>query len=247
MPPLKQSNNAGLKYFAAGQWRWEIDCSPAQDGSNWQELRALTAATPEFAGKTEDDTDLGSDFWDSLAVMGKGWKIAMKGMVKGTGAAPNRVLNPALVKLLGTMMLAGDDALLHIRGWRTDELPISFEGWVTVEVNLDDGMPNAGQKWTATLTGKGAPTPLTKPTAAGTIGLTLTLNTATSATVGLNGKSVAVTTTTTAAALQTAVQAVAGMSAVTVNGSTGGPYAFANVPASVVAQVLSNDGTATLA
>ncbi|MDF3280486.1 hypothetical protein [Gordonia sp. N1V] len=245
--PLKQSSNAGLKYLNAGQWRWEIDCSVAQDSSNWQELRALTAGTPNFAGKTEDDTDFGSDIWDSMAVMGKGWKIDFKGLVKGTGVKPNRVINPALVWLLNTMDKAGDDAIIHIRGWRTDEVDVAFEGFATVEINLDDGKPNEGQKWSATVTGKGAPTRITKPTAAGTISATLTLNTATTVTIGLNGKALAVTPTTTAASLQTAVQAISGMSAVTVTGSTGGPYTFANLPASASLAVLSNDGTATFA
>lgn len=245
--PLKQSSNAGLKWLNAGQWRWEIDCSAAQDGSNWQELRALISATPQFSGKSDDDSDLGSDIWDSAAIMGKGWKIDLKGLVKGTGVKPNRVINPALVWLLNTMDKAGDDALIHIRGWRTDEIDVAFEGWATIEVNLDDGKPNEGQKWSASVTGKGAPTKIAKPTAAGTIGAVLTLNTATSVTLGLNGKAVAVTPSTTASALQTAVQAVTGFSATTVTGSTGGPYTFANIPASATLSVLSNDGTATFA
>lgn len=245
--PLKQSSNSGLKYFNAGQWRWEIDCSTAQDGSNWQELRALISATPNFAGKTEDDTDFGSDIWDSMAVMGKGWKIDMKGMVKGTGVAPNRILNPALVRLLNTMDKAGDDALIHIRGWRTDEIDVAFEGWATIEINLDDGMPNQGQKWSATITGKGAPTKITKPTAAATVTAVLTFNAATDVTLGFGGKALAVTASTTSTAAQTAVQALTGLSSVTVTGSTGGPLTYANIPPTVALSILSDNGLATFA
>ncbi|GAB2646328.1 hypothetical protein GCM10027169_13150 [Gordonia jinhuaensis] len=245
--PLQQSSNASLKYFNAGQWRWEIDCSAAQDGSNWQELRALTSGTVAFSPKSVDDTDFGSNGWASAAIMGNSWKIDLKGAVKGTGVKPNRVINPALVRLLNAGMTLGDDNTIHLRGWRTDELPLSFEGYAACETNLDDGKPDGGQNWTGTLTGKGAPIPIAKQTAAGTIGAVLTLNTATSVTLGLNGKAVAVTPSTTASALQTAVQAVTGFSATTVTGSTGGPYTFANIPASATLSVLSNDGTATFA
>lgn len=248
-PSLAQSDNATMKGFTSGNYRWEIDTGYATGGPvNWVEIRGHFGNPMLFAQITEDDTDAGSNAWTSKFPTGNGWTAALKGLAKGTGTAPNRVLDPGLAALLRAGRTVGDAAIVHVRCWRTDEIEDAYEGYATCKSTLSDGKPPKLQEWSADLEGRGEPTTFTPPTAAGTQTRTITLNGATSFTPAFSGVAPASqTSSVTAAALQTAIQALDGLSAVTVTGTAGGPYTVANIPNSVAPTIVSSNGLATFA
>lgn len=252
--PLVQSDNSQLRSLTAGNIRWEIDTGYATGGPvSFVEIRGHKGNTPDFEQVTEDDTDAGSNGWTSKYPTGNGWGASLEGLTKTSGTYPNRVLDPGTAVLLKAGRTIGDPAIVHVRWAHTDELGYAlesqaFEGYATCKSNTPDGKPPKLLEWKATFEGRGKPISIAAWFAAAMQAATATLNGATSFYLVFNGiPTAALANTSTAANVQTAIQAIAGMSAVTATGTTGGPYAIGNIPPGTRLAIASNNGLATFA
>lgn len=240
--PLQATNVDNLSKATAGLYRVEIDTAPEKDTDNnaapasggWVEIRGLSKFAPKHEQQKEDDKTLGSGAYASEFPIGQAFTADVEGfaVLDESGTA----LDPGTFALLEAAKTYGFAGIGHFRYWRTDSLPEAGAFYATVGVSSSGDKPPALDKWSGTLTGRGAPVAITKP--AGDITKVFTIGSGTTAyTVTVDGQTTTSISTLTASALQSALVALSTVGAgnVTVTGSSGGPLtAVFTVPVTVV-------------
>ncbi|WLP90257.1 hypothetical protein [Gordonia sp. NB41Y] len=253
--PLQATSTADLSVATSGLYRVEIDLAPGKDtdpsaapaSGGWTEILGIQKWAPKFEQVTEDDTDLSSGGWKSEYPVGNGFTVDIEGLTKGE-EDPSFVADPGVQALLDASENFGRAGIVHMRYWRTDALPEAKAFYASCKVSRNGEKPPALDKWSGTLTGKGAPTAITKPT--GSITKVFTLGSGVTAfTATVDSQTTASITTLTAAGLKSALEALSNVGAgnVTVTGSSGGPFtAVFTVPVTVVS-ANGTGGTVTVA
>lgn len=132
----------------------------------WTFINGLTNFEPKFKPKMEDDTDITSAGWDSSAVTGNAFTIDFEGLVKGTLASSTFTPDPGMTVLRTASQQSDASNHVHMRYWRYDAVDEAFEFKAAVDASLKGGKPNELQKFGGSLTGRGKPLAIAKPTAA---------------------------------------------------------------------------------
>lgn len=159
-------NPASLSTASAGKYGVQInrlDLGGTRQAPVWQFINGIMSFEPLPQPKLEDDSDIYMDAWQSQNVVGNALNITISGIYKGTDD-PSFVPDPGLEFLLSKAFETASDNEVHIKWWRYDELDESFEHFFATDCKKTGGKPSENQKWSGTLTGRGKPTKVAKPT-----------------------------------------------------------------------------------
>lgn len=253
--PLQATNVDNKPKQTGGLYRVEIDTAPGNDTDpnaapapgGWVEILGISEFNPSDAQSTEDDSTVATGAHGSQFPIGQQFVAEIKGFVMGEQVGGVYTVDPGLGKLLDCAKSYGFAGIAHIRYWRTDGDPEARAVYTTTEVKKDNVKAPALATWSGTLTGRGAPVVITKPT--GSITKIVTIGSGvTEYTVTVDGQTTASISTMTSAALRTALEALSNVGAgnVTVTGSSGGPLTVEfSVPVTVVT-ASGTGGTVTI-
>ena len=162
--PLAASDTSAMILALAGKYRVEIDTGVGNT-TTWTEIKGIKNFAPKPKQVTESDIDISTGGHASSYPVGQEWTADISGLTKGTGTDAVMVVDPGVQALLDASESLGAAGIVHIRFWRTDSLPEAKEVYATCEVTRDGKEPPALDAWSGTLTGRGAPKPIAKPTA----------------------------------------------------------------------------------
>lgn len=158
-------NPSSLSTASAGKYGVQInrlDLGGTRQAPVWQFINGIMSFEPLPQPKLEDDSDIYMDAWQSQNVVGNALNITLSGIYKGTDD-PSFVPDPGLEFLLSKAFETASDNEVHIKWWRYDELDESFEHFFATDCKKTGGKPSENQKWSGTLTGRGKPTKVAKP------------------------------------------------------------------------------------
>jgi hypothetical protein len=161
--PLTPPDSSALATTSAGNWAVQINTTP-EATATWAFVNGISKFEPKNKPKMEDDSDIYMDNWASQIAAGQALELSIEGLTKGTVAGGVMTVDPGLAVLLAASKETGNDNIVHLRYWRTDGLPDSFEHRFGVDVSLQGGKSDELLKFTGTLYGRGKPTAVTKPT-----------------------------------------------------------------------------------
>lgn len=250
MAPLKPTSTASMSVALGSQVYVEINTGTVASPT-WTEVKGIQKFSYKFEQKTEDDSDISMGAFDSEFPTGNAFSVSVSGLVKGDESGDGFVVDPGVQALLDASKTYGRAGVSHLRFGRTDGIPEAYEFFCTTKVSLGDKRQTELQDFSGDLKGKGEPediwgtfppqAPITKTitVGSGVTAFTITLGGSPTASITYNGS-------LTAAAVQTAVRAVAGMSTATVTGSNGGPFTL-KVPYGTTVSATGTGGTVTVA
>lgn len=166
MPQPAVTTGLGASTLAR-KWKFDVDVSAAQDGSDWRRVRGATDATfnPGTAGM-QTDTDYDGEGYSSSTATSLEW-----GGTLTVRRAPDRTTptqyDPGQEFLRQKANKMGPENTAHIRAYEwngpTGPKAESYEGYVAVAYANGGGAPDALSNATLTLTGQGACLPITHP------------------------------------------------------------------------------------
>lgn len=164
MPELLPPDSADLISTLARDWAVQVNTGTIA-APTWTFVNGLNKVDPSIDTTTQDDSDIHGKGYKSTLVTGLGATLALEGLRKGTKDDTTFTPDPGQEFLRGKGEAMGGDNVVHMRVWRTDDLPNAFEckyacAWKDVAGSLD-----ALQSFTVTLSGRGKPDTITKPTA----------------------------------------------------------------------------------
>lgn len=161
--PLTPPDASNLVTTSAGSWAVQINSTPDATAT-WLWVNGIQSFEPTNDAKMEDDSDIFMDNWSSETAAGQALKINISGLTKGTKTGGNIVLDPGLAVLLAASKETGSDNIVHIRYWRLDGLPDAYEAHCGTKISLKGGKTDELLKWDGSLSGRGKPKSITKPT-----------------------------------------------------------------------------------
>ncbi|MBM4722531.1 hypothetical protein GS439_06765 [Rhodococcus hoagii] len=216
---------AALASTLARDWVLEVDTS-SNGTPAWAKVRGLTSVAPIFEGSEQDDSDIDSEGFASSIVTGLAFRIEGSGKRKGEQTT-GFVDDPGQNFLRQKGRKTGADNIITARIYRRDALPDAYQAETTVKwTDSAAGDTNALQEFSFTLSGRGKPLDIAKPSTAYTVtiggsptGGTFTLSVGGQTTAGIAYNA-------TAAAVKSALEALStvGTGDANVTGSAGGPY-----------------------
>lgn len=247
MAVLTMPDGSALKTIQAAKYGVQVNLGTVANPI-WTFVNGLQNFEPKTDPKLEDDTDISSDGWESMANAGNAFTVDFDGLIKGEQAT-QFIADPGMYALKAAAEKTGSDGHVHMRYWRVDDLPDAKEFFAAVKASLKGGKPNELQKFGGSLTGRGKPKDIVKPTAttktltvgAGVTAFTITADGATTASIS-NGSGGA-----TATAVQTAIRALPGQGGATVVGNAGGPFTITLVGTIASVTATGTGGTVTVA
>jgi hypothetical protein len=183
----------GLTSTLARDWILDV---LADDGETWTRVRGCSSLNAMFVTAEQDDSDIDSEGFASAIATGIAYSI--EGSCKRKGDLVNGSVtdDPGQAILRRKGRRTGADNIVKARIYRRDSLPDAYQCDHTVKwTDTAAGDPNALQASTFTLTGRGKPEEIAKPTIATTVVKTITRGSATGGTFTL--------TVTTASGAQT--------------------------------------------
>ncbi len=254
--PLQAPNSAGMATALARDYAVQIDLNygTAQAGTpNWVFVMGLNKVNPTNDITFQDNGDIHSGGRKSQIATAVGENLELAGLRKGN-RTPGYVPDPGQEKLRSHGEEIGDANTAHLRYWRTDDISEAKEGYFAVNwVSAADDKEGL-LSFTATCTGQGKHTLISKPLAeimktfklpSGTTGGTWTATVDGQTTSGISN-------TATASAVKSALEALAtvGTGNVTVTGTAASGYTvtFAVTVTAVTASgsSLTPSGTVTV-
>jgi hypothetical protein len=163
-PILVPPNSNVLSTFRAAEWAVQVNTGTAAT-PEWTWVNGLDKFEPSNTPVMQDDTDLYSDAYKSQIATAQALDVAMSGKFKGVKGTDGTVpLDPGLAHIREAGKDVGDDNIVHVRYWRTDDLDEAYEHFFGVNWKDVGGSIEALQTFTATLTGRGKPKAVAKPT-----------------------------------------------------------------------------------
>ncbi|CAM3536133.1 phage tail tube protein [Tsukamurella ocularis] len=160
---LQPPDSRMLKTVSAGRYAVQINTNADTAGTpTWVFINGISKWEPKFDAQLEDDSDIYGDNYKSEVAAGNGFSVDVEGFLKFVDEG---VTDPGLAILLAKAEETGFDNYAHIRYWRRDEVPEARESLFAVKISPAGGKPNELQKWNGSLSGRGRPKNITKPTA----------------------------------------------------------------------------------
>ncbi|WP_416565053.1 phage tail tube protein [Nocardia testacea] len=215
--PLQAPDSASMATALARDYAVQIDLNqgtPQAGTPNWVFVMGLNKVSPTTDLTMQDDGDIHSGGRKSQIATGIGENLELGGLRKGN-RSPNYVPDPGQEKLRSHGSQIGYDNIAHIRYWRVDEIDEAKEGYFAVNWVSSADDKEGLYAFTATLTGRGKHKDIAKPLAQTVKTFTLPAGTTGGTwTVTVDGETTSgVSNTVTAAALQSALAALANVGA----------------------------------
>lgn len=236
----------GLASTLARDWILEALTAPG----TWTKVRALSSVQPMFVTSEQDDSTIDDEGFASAIATGLAYSIEGSCKRQGDNTA-GFVDDPGQDFLRKKGRKTGYDNIVTVRIYRRDGLPDAYMCDHTVKwTDTAAGDVNALQQSTFTLTGRGKPQEIAKPTAGALVTKVITRSAATAGTLTLTVVTAASTETTgalpwnaTAMQIQAALEALVnvGEGNVIVTGAAGGAW---TAKFSVLVTAMSGVGTA---
>lgn len=148
----------------ARKWKLDVDVSPAQDGTGYIPVRAITDFQPAIADTLTDDSTYDDGGWGSDTKTMLKWSNVVKLMRKkgiGSGA-----YDPGQEALRAAQDQFGAAGVVRVRWYNRNGGSEAYEGYANVAWTEDGGNTTALGSVTCTLTGSGARTVIANPAGA---------------------------------------------------------------------------------
>ncbi|OZE88032.1 hypothetical protein CH304_00230 [Rhodococcus sp. 15-649-1-2] len=231
----------GLASTLARDWILEVQTAPG----TWTRVRALSSVQPMFVTSEQDDSTIDDEGFASMIATGLAYSI--EGSCKRQGDNTNGFVDdPGQDFLRKKGRKTGYDNIVTARIYRRDALPDAYRCDHTVKwTDTAAGDVNALQQSTFTLSGRGKPEEIAKPTTGASVTKVISRSAATAGTFTLTVDSQttsALPWNATALQVQSALEALSnvGEGNVTVTGAVGGAW---TAKFSVAVTVVSGIGT----
>ncbi|NKR32280.1 hypothetical protein GS504_15620 [Rhodococcus hoagii] len=163
--PLMPPDSAQLVTTLARDWAVQVDTGKSGT-PKWEFVNGLSKVGPTTDLTQQDDGDIHSGGYKSQLATAIGANVEIEGLRKGTLAGEDLTPDPGQEFLRAKGRQIGYSNIAHIRYWRTDALPDAMEGYFTVDWKDGTEDKEGLQTFTCTLTGRGKPKEIAKPTAA---------------------------------------------------------------------------------
>lgn len=163
--PLQPKDSSGMISTLARDWAVQVNTG-TKAAPVWTFVYGLNKVDPTTDAKTQDDSDIHADGWSSSIVTALGASLTLEGLRKGE-EDPKFVPDPGQEFLRAKGGMKGGANIVHMRVWRTDSLPESFECKYAVAWKSVGGALDALQAFTITCSGRGKPLDIAKPGGSG--------------------------------------------------------------------------------
>jgi hypothetical protein len=162
MAVLKPPNSASLFTFRAASWAVQINTGTAAVPS-WVWLRGTSKFEPVQTPTMQDDSDNDSEGYKSELVTAQKLDINVEGKVKGERSLSTVVPDPGTSFLRDKGKEVGYDNIVELRYWRTDDIDEGYRHSFAVKYTDVGGGNEDLQNYQATLSGRGKPTKIARP------------------------------------------------------------------------------------
>lgn len=146
--------------------KWYLDVDEGTAGvADWTGVFGIQEFKDAIAGTLQEDSDFDSAGWKSQTNTANAWSIELK-VKRAVTAALATAYDPGQEKLRLAARETGVGNRVHIRWYEMEPNGPhveSYEGWAVVSWSPDGGAMDALSTVTVTLTGQGAPKPITHP------------------------------------------------------------------------------------
>ncbi|MBV6758354.1 phage tail tube protein [Rhodococcus opacus] len=130
----------------------------------WVFVYGLSSVNPTTDLTMQDDGDIHAGGYKSQMATAIGSNLELQGMRKGELEGEELTPDAGQEFLRAKGQTIGYNNVVHMRVWRTDGLPDAFEQTYAVNWTDTGGDKEGLQGFTCTCTGRGKPTPISKPT-----------------------------------------------------------------------------------
>ncbi|MCZ4557986.1 hypothetical protein O4215_20705 [Rhodococcus maanshanensis] len=162
--PLLPKDSSTLLTTLARDWAVQVNTSTTATPS-WVFVYGLSKVSPTQEISMQDDADIHAGGYKSQIATAIGANLDLEGLRKGEGAVDDAITpDPGQEFLRAKGEMTGSKNVAHVRYWRTDSLPDSYEHTFTVGWKDTGGDKEALQGFSCTLTGRGKPKKIAKPT-----------------------------------------------------------------------------------
>lgn len=162
MAVLKPPNSASLFTFRGAAWAVQINLA-TYASPEWAWLRGISKFEPKQTPTKQDDSDLDSEGYKSQLVTAQALDITVEGKVKGERSLSAVVPDPGTSFLRDKGKEVGYDNVVDLRYWRTDDIDEGYRHNFAAEYTDVGGGNEDLQNFNATLSGRGKPTKITRP------------------------------------------------------------------------------------
>lgn len=148
----------------ASKWKLDVDLSPAQDGTNFVAVRAITDFKPDVSVTTQDDSDYDGNGWGSDVKTQLKWSNVVK-LARKRGQSSN-AYDPGQEALKAAHDVFGNAGTVLVRWYDRNGGPEAYQGFAQVQWSEDGGNTTALDTASVTLNGQGIRNKITNPAGA---------------------------------------------------------------------------------
>ena len=148
-----------LKKKLSRLWVLEVNTG-TEDVPAYTRVNGLTSLTLTITPNEVDVTDNDSDGWTDMLVTCRAWSLAVAGWDGYTGPDNAPVDDPGQAALKTKGLLTGNEAYTGVRFYRSDT-GAGYTGRTNANYSGAGGDTKAAEPFNCSLTGSGAPTPVT--------------------------------------------------------------------------------------
>ena len=175
--PLQATNVDNMYKATSGLYRVEIDSAPEKDTDvteppavdGWVEIKGLSKFNPSFEQNNEDDSTIATGAFKSEFPVGQAFSVEVEGFTIGEPSGGSFTRDPGLNILIAASETYSNEGIVRIRYQRTDDIEEAKVFFATAGVKRSGEKPPALDKFSGTLSGRGAPQDIAKWDDAGAI------------------------------------------------------------------------------
>lgn len=163
--PLNPGDSSHLVTTLARDWAVQVNTGTKAEPA-WVTVYGLTTVNPSTDLTMQDDGDIHAGGYKSQIATAIGSNLELQGLRKGELETDDTlVADPGQEYLRAKGEQIGYKNIAIVRAWRTDGLDEAFEHSYAVNWTSSGGDKEGLNAFTCTLTGRGKPVKIAKPTA----------------------------------------------------------------------------------
>ena len=164
MPVYKAPSSGTLETLLARDYAVQVNTG-TEAAPEWVFVRGLDSVAPVSEKSTQDDGDIDSEGYGSQLGTEISFTLTLEGKRKGEVEGEVFTADPGQEYLRLKGDRTGYAGIAHIRWWRTDGDPEAREMFADCAYQNGSGGKGDLLTWSATLSSRGKPTDIAKPTA----------------------------------------------------------------------------------